>query len=94
MACCCLSPYWLAVEQVITTVHIDLIGPWTFQFSSGKELVLKTLACIDAVTNVVEIILIWTKTTKHVSEQFENVWLSQYPEPHKCVFDNAMEESL
>ena len=83
-----------ALVVLLEEVHIDLIGLWTFQFSSGKELVLQTLVCIDAVMNIVEIILIWTKTTKHVSEQFENVWLSQYPEPHKCVFDNAMEESL
>ena len=79
-----------ALMVLLEEVHINLIGPWTFQFSSGKELVLKTLACIKAVMNVVEIILIWTKTTKHVSEKFENVWLSQCPKPCKCVFDNAM----
>eukprot|EP00957_Ditylum_brightwellii_P173076 13176457-Ditylum_brightwellii.AAC.1 len=31
------------------------------------------------------------KTAAHVLQQFENIWLSQYPRPVKCIHDNGGE---
>lgn len=42
-------------------------------------------------TNLVEMIRIRDKTSKHVAEQFANVWLARYPRPNKCVHDNGGE---
>ena len=72
-------------------VHVDLIGPWVFEFSNKRKVEFNALTCIDPVTNLVEIIPIRNKTSHHVAQQFENVWLSRYPRPTKCVFDNGSE---
>jgi hypothetical protein len=45
----------------------------------------------DPVTNLVEMIRIKNKSMLHVSEQFENVWLSRYPKPNSCIYDNGTE---
>ena len=31
------------------------------------------------------------KTSEHVAQQFENVWLLRYPQPNKCVHDQGTE---
>jgi hypothetical protein len=43
------------------------------------------------VTNLVEMIRIKNKSMLHVSEQFENAWLSHYPRPNNCIYDNGTE---
>ena len=66
-------------------VHVDLIGPWAYQFPNKRVITFNALTCIDPVTNLVEVIRIRNKTAYHVAQQFENVWLSRYPKPNKCV---------
>ena len=51
----------------------------------------KALTCIDMISNLVEIIRIRNKTSRHVAEQFANCWLSRYPRPNKCIFDRGGE---
>jgi len=71
-------------------VHIDLIGPW--RVSIGEmEIEFNALTCIDPVTNLVEIVRIDRKTARHIAQKFENIWLSRYPMPMKCVHDNGGE---
>ena len=58
---------------------------------NGNICEFNALTCIDPVTNLVEIIRINEKTAQHVRDQFENVWLSRYPKPNRCVHDNGNE---
>jgi hypothetical protein len=46
-------------------VVIDLIGPWTIEINNQKY-DFNALACIDPLSNLVELICIENKTAKHV----------------------------
>jgi hypothetical protein len=71
-------------------VCIDLIGPWEVQIGSEK-IEFNALTCIDPVTNLTELIQVRNKTCGHVTSKFEQVWLSRYPKPSRCVHDNGGE---
>ena len=71
-------------------VHTNLIGPWKIKIQR-VEYKFNALTCIDLVTNLVEIIRLNNKTAEHVSQQFENLWLSRYPRPNKCVHNQGGE---
>ena len=80
-------------EALITPweeVHVDLIGPWRIQLGP-RTVEFNALTCIDPVTNIVELIRVDNKTSLHVSQQFQNAWLSRYPWPRRCVHDNGGE---
>lgn len=53
---------------------VDLIGPWKVKINE-QEIFFNALTCIDPVTNLVEMIRIDNKTSRHVSQQFENYTL-------------------
>ena len=71
-------------------VAVDLIGPWAVTVGQHKY-EFDALTCIDPVTNLVEIIRLNNRTAHHVAQQFENVWLSRYPRPNRCIHDNGGE---
>jgi transposase InsO family protein len=72
------------------TVAVDLIGPWNLRV--GDELTSFTaLTVIDTVTNLAELIRLDNKSSAHVSMQFENCWLSRYPRPTNCIYDQGKE---
>ena len=71
-------------------VAVDLIGPWKIKVKN-RTFVFNALTCINPVTNLVKIIRIQNKTSKHVAQQFENCWLLKYPSPNRCVYDNGGE---
>jgi len=71
-------------------VHIDLIGPWRVE-ANEVQYEIMALTCIEPVTNLVEIIRLENKTSRHVAQQFQNCWLSRYPWPQKCIHDNGGE---
>ena len=71
-------------------VALDLIGPWKIKLktrSKKKIYEFMALTCIDPFSNLPEIIRINGKTSKHVSEQFTNLWLSRYPKPNRCIME-------
>ena len=72
-------------------VQTDYIGPWTITASNGAEFVLSALTCIDPVTNLVDIILLDGSNpgAQYCGEKFETVWLSRYPKPKRCIYDNG-----
>jgi len=43
------------------------------------------------VTNLVEIIRLDNKTAAHAGQQFNNAWLSRYPLPSHCIYDQGTE---
>ena len=74
-------------------VQVDCIGPWTITANNGAKFVFSALTCIDPVTNLVDIILLDGSNpgAQYCGEKFETVWLSRYPKPNKCVYDNGNE---
>jgi transposase InsO family protein len=71
-------------------IAVDLIGPWNVPLH-GQNLVFQALTIIDTVTNYCELIRINNKTARHVGIQLENAWLSRYPRPVRCLFDQGGE---
>ena len=69
-------------------VSVNLIGPWKIKVKN-QTFVFNALTCVDPVTNLVKIIRIQNKTSNYAAQQFENCWLSQYPSPNRCVYDNG-----
>ena len=57
------------------SVAVDLIGPWKSN-ARNIEIEFNALTCIDPVTNLVELIRINNKSSAHIAQQFENVWLA------------------
>ena len=79
-----------AISLLFEEAHVDLIGPWKVTVAD-QEIEVLALTYIEPVTNLVEQIRISNKTPEHVSQQFENCWLSQYPWPAMIVHDNGGE---
>ena len=74
-------------------VAVNFIGPWSV-ILYGQELKFNSLTSIDTITNYPEIICINNKTSQHVSQQFENSWLAQYPRPQRStmhIYDQGSE---
>lgn len=69
---------------------VDLIGPWTIKMGN-KDLIFKALTSIDPVTNLMEIVRIDDKTSRHVAQKFSNSWSSRYPWPTRVIHDNGGE---
>ena len=60
-------------------IAVDLVGPWKIELNTRakkKTYEILALTVIDTFTNLPEIIRINGKTSKHVAEQFANVWLA------------------
>ena len=71
-------------------VAVDLIGPWKLKIGP-VEIPFMALTIIDTSTNLVELVRIENKSSAHVAMQFENTWLSRYPTPRKCTYDQGGE---
>ncbi|CAJ1962561.1 unnamed protein product [Cylindrotheca closterium] len=70
------------------SVALDLIGPWKIKVN-GIEIEFNALTCIDPVTNLTELAHIENKPSAHVTNVFENLWLSRYLKPFKCIHDQG-----
>ena len=79
-----------AVNTAWQDVAIDLICPWTFTIN-GASYTFRALTMLDMVTNYCELIQINNKSTAHVGQKFKNVWLSWYPRPQSCIYDQGNE---
>ena len=72
-------------------VHLDTIGPWKLRVNK-IDIEFKALTAIDPVTNLLEIApLNKPYTGQEVFRVFENTWLSRYPRPVRCLYDNGPE---
>jgi hypothetical protein len=56
-----------------------------------QEVPFMALTMIDPVTNLVELVRLDNKTSAHVALQFGNTWLSRYPRPLHCTYDQGTE---
>jgi transposase InsO family protein len=71
-------------------VHVDLIGPWVIERNSLKYSFI-ALTAIDPVTNLVELCVVLDKSSATVAQAFDNLWLSRYPRPLRCIHDRGPE---
>jgi hypothetical protein len=71
-------------------VTLDLIGPWTIKLDNNSYS-FYALTIIDPVTNFPDAVRLQNKTALHVGLQFENLWLSRYPRPTRCIHDRGTE---
>jgi len=70
---------------------VDLIGPWIIQVCK-KPYEFIALTVIATASNLVKLIRIDKKTSAHVARKYaQEVWLSRYPWPARCVHDNGGE---
>ena len=79
-----------AINMAWQDVAIDLIGPWTFTVNSATY-TFCALTMIGTVTNYCELIRIDNKSAAHVGQKFKNKWLSWYPCPQSCIYDQGNE---
>ena len=79
-----------AVNIAWQEVAIDLIGPWTFTVNFASY-TFHPLTMIDMVTNYCELIRIDNKSVAHVGLKVKNEWLSWYPRPQSCTYDQGNE---
>ena len=81
---------WEAVLSPWREIACDLIGPW--KLDVGNQLrTFSALTIIDTVTNLVEIVRLDNHSAAHVALHFENTWLSRYPKPVSCIYDQGGE---
>jgi hypothetical protein len=83
-------PPWEAALLPWEEVALDLIGPWTVS-AAHESYDFYALTCINPVTNFPDVIRLSNKTASHVGMQFENMWLSCYPQPLRCLHDHGTE---
>jgi transposase InsO family protein len=58
---------------------------------NNETLEFYALTCVDLATNFPKAIRIRSKHASHVGMHFENIWLSRYPRPMKCIHDQDTE---
>jgi transposase InsO family protein len=79
-----------ALFQPFHEVAVDLIGPWAIQVGN-ESYSISALTIIDTVTTMAELIRIDNKTSQQAMMKFENEWLSRYPRPVRCIYDQGPE---
>ncbi|KAL7568790.1 hypothetical protein ACA910_007210 [Epithemia clementina (nom. ined.)] len=77
-----------AVASAWQEVACNLIGPWRLPVQNHTY-TFHALTMIDTVTNFPEVTWIDNKSTAPVGQKFENEWLSRYPRPMVCIYDQG-----
>jgi hypothetical protein len=55
-------------------VAVDYFGPWKVKVN-GQQVEFNALTCNDTALNLVELIRVDNKTTKHIRDKFMQSWL-------------------
>ena len=76
---------WIASWE---EVAIYLIGPCTVKVNNQK-VEFNAQTCIDTASNLVKLIRIDNKTSRHIRNKFLQSWLACYPRPNHCVHDKG-----
>lgn len=72
-------------------VAVDSIGPWPLTVPGYGTISFRALSIIDTVTNLVELVRVSDASAAQAALQFENSWLSRYPRPLSCIYDQGGE---
>jgi len=57
----------------------------------GYTLSFHALTIIDTVTNYCEVVRVTSKKATYIGQMVENTWLSRYPRPMHCIYDQGGE---
>jgi hypothetical protein len=71
-------------------VAANLIGPWSININ-GQILQIQALTIVDTATTLAEVICIEDHSLQHVANLFGKGWLTCYPHPIRCIFDQGGE---
>ena len=71
-------------------IATDLIGPWTISIQN-QQYQFQAITIIDTDTNLTEASIIDNRSSQHIAHHFENLWLTRYPSPIRCIHDNGNE---
>ena len=85
-----LPPKNIQHHSPLDEVHVDMIGAWKVTINKF-EYQFRAVTCIDAIINLPEVIPVENAKSQTVANTFEDHWLSPYPKPRKCVYDNGNE---
>ena len=78
-------------EKPWTTICVDLIGSYDVTTADDEELTLNAMTICDPVTGWFEIVEIPNKSAKTTARKLNQMWLTRYPRPERCIFDNGNE---
>ena len=76
------------------TVCVDCVGPHKLTLRSGKtvrKLKLMAMTAIDPATGFFKIIKLQDQTAESTALALDEMWLTQFPRPVRCVHDNGTE---
>jgi hypothetical protein len=62
---------------------------WTEVKVNGRKVEFNALICIDTASNLVELIIVDSKTAKQIHDKITQCWLCHYPQPVRCVNDKG-----
>ena len=71
-------------------IAVDLIGPWNVTVQ-GTTHTFRALTIVDTVTNLTELVRIDRPTAAETGWRLEQSWLSRYPRPVRCIYDQGGE---
>ena len=66
-------------------VAVDIIGLWKVNYGN-HGLTFNALTIIDTSTDFLEVIQCNWKSLVYVANQFQQAWLTQYPQPVQVIF--------
>jgi hypothetical protein len=78
-------------EKPWTTICVDLIGPYDVTTQDEEEITLNAMTICDPATGWFEIIEVPDKSANTAARKLNQAWLTRYPRPERCIFDNGNE---
>jgi hypothetical protein len=73
------------------TICVDQIGPYSVTAANGKTYELNAMTIVDPATGWFEIVEVPNKKAVTAAILLDTTWLSRYPRPVQCIFDNGNE---
>ena len=72
-------------------IAVDCIGPWRIPVAPFGDLTFKALTVVDTCTTLLEIVRVDDNSAQHAAHKLGLCWLSRYPRPSRCIFDQGTE---
>ena len=77
--------------NIFDEVAVDLTGPWRVSVRNLGEIEFSCLTCIDTASTLCELARIESRTSQATADRFFQAWLSRYPNPIRCIYDQGGE---
>ena len=88
-----MSPHTINSCLPWEEIAIDTIGPWKIGIPGFDIVIFNGYTIIDTCTNLLEIKRATQRnpTGQESCHVFDEAWLSRYPKPVRCIFDQGKE---